>query len=174
MPMVHIDGFLLGDVDTSVRIYDASFFGTSTACELWAGSPGATGSVRFELPQSMIGKAIQLTVAGGLAKYYGVTLPINRLGVFHSVNLEFDRARHSGQSPFTPALRAAAEARVLASHRQAKYRNYALSVIFGLATVASVFIGLLISGIAGLAAGAALTITSLLLGNFASGWSRGV
>jgi len=174
MPMVHIDGFLPGDVDTSVRIYDASSFGTSAACELWAGIPGATGSVRFELPKSMIGKAIQLTAVGGLAKYYGVTLPITRLGVFHSVNLEFDRVLHSGQSPFTPALRTVAEARVLASHRQAKYRNYALTVLFGLATVASVYTGLLISGVAGLAAGAALTITSLLLGNYASGWSRGV
>ncbi len=103
--------------------------------------------MRFEPPKSMIGKAIQLTAVGGPAKYYGVTLPITRLGVFHSVNLEFERVLHSGQSPFTPALRAAAEARVLASHLQAKYRNYALTVLFGLATVASVYIGLLISGV---------------------------
>lgn len=174
MPNIHIDGFLPGDTRTSVRIYDAVSFGTADACELWAGNPDATGSVRFEVSRSMVGRSIQLTAVGGKAKYYGATLPVSRLGAFHIVSLEFDRILHSGQNPFTPKLRTEAEARVLASHRQAKYKNHLLTTIFAAATIASVYVGLLISGIPGLAAGATLTISSLLLGNYASGWSRGV
>lgn len=174
MPMVHIDGFLPGDTSTSVRVYDAASFGTSDARKLWEGTPNATGSVRFEIMRLMVGKSIQLTAVGGPAKYYGATLPVSRLGVFHTVNLEFDRVLHGNQNPFIPELRTAAEARVQASHRQAKYKNYLLTTLFAIATVASVYVGLLISGIIGTAGGAALTIASLLLGNYASGWSRGV
>ena len=81
---------------------------------------------------------------------------------------------HEGQNPFTTQLKASAEARVHASHRKARYKNYLLTSAFAVATVGSVYVGLAISGVLGLAAGAALTVASLLLGNYASGWSRGV
>lgn len=173
MPNIYIDGFLPGDTKTSIRIYDSAAFGTENACELWAGSPNSAGFVSFKLSRSMVGRSIQLTAVGGEAKYYGVTLLVSRLGVFHTASLEFDRVLHSGENPFTPKLQQEAEARVLKLHRNAKYNNYFLTLIFAVATIASVYVGLLISGIFGLAAGALLTIVSLLLGNYASGWSRG-
>lgn len=47
-------------------------------------------------------------------------------------------------------------------------------MIFAFVTIASPFAGLQIDGMAGLAAGCVLSIASLLLGNYASGFSRGL
>lgn len=174
MPTVHIDGFLPDDTSTLIHLYDAATFGTSAPRVLWAGSPDRTGSVRCKLGRSMVGESIQLVAVGGKAKYYGARLPVSRLGVFHTANLELDRVLHNGQNPFTTEFRCAAEERVLASHREARYKNYLLSVVFAVATIFSVYVGLVIPGILGLAVGALLTLTSLFLGNYASGWSRGV
>jgi len=59
-------------------------------------------------------------------------------------------------------------------YREAKHRNYLLTTLFIFVTVASPFIGLQIDGLPGLAAGCVLSVASLLLGNYASGFSRGL
>jgi hypothetical protein len=132
--------------------------------------------VRFSLPRALIGKSVQLTAIGGRAVYVGQELPVSRLGVFHTVSLQLDRAIHPNPDrPWLPINWLAQSQFVIRSlHREAKYRNILLTALFAVFTVCSVFVGLAIEGLPGLAAGAALTVAALFFGNYASGFSRGI
>lgn len=176
MPEAFINGFLPQDDGTIVRVFDAASFGHPGATLIWEGRADTTGMVKFSLVRAMVGQSIHLTAVGGLSKYYAVTLPVSWLGVFHTVSLEHDRIIHP-DSPLSVRSRdqqVAAQQKINDLHRSAKYRNYATTALFAIATVVSVFVGLLIEGLPGLVTGALLTITSLALGNYASGFSRGI
>ena len=176
MPHAYINGFPTVDDGTIVRAYDEATFGTSEAKLLWEGSPDKNGLVHFDLSRTLIGKQLQLTAIGGRSKYIGTKLPIGRLGVFHTVSLQVDRALgHTEQDMNLPANWFVASQNVIANcYREAKHKNYLLTAFFSVATIGSPFIGVYISGFPGVAAGAFLTVGSLVLGNYASGFSRGL
>jgi hypothetical protein len=176
----YINGFLTEDDGTNVRAYDPATFGTDKAKSklLWEGKPDKDGMVDFELDRALIGKQLKLTAAGGLSIYIDTTLPITRLGVFHTVFLQIDRvkegAEHGKHLPLPPNWFVTSQNVVANLYRKAKYQNYLLTVFFIIATIGSPFIGLQIVELAGLAAGCVLSVVSLLLGNYASGFSRGL
>lgn len=175
MPEAFINGFLPQDDGTVVRIFESATFGQPGARLIWEGQPDRTGMVQFSLARSMVGQSIHLTAVGGQSKYYATTLPVSWLGVFHTVFLEHDRVLHpdSTLSVRSRDQQVTAQQKINVLYRSARYRNYATTFVFAIATVASVFVGLLIEGLPGLVTGALLTITSLVLGNYASGFSRG-
>lgn len=176
MPHAYINGFPTEDDGTIVRAYDGATFGTSEAKLLWEGKPGKEGLVRFDLGRTLIGKQLQLTAIGGRSKYIGTTLPISRLGVFHTVALQVDRALgYTEQDMNLPPNWFVTSQNVIANlYRAAKHKNYLLTAFFSAATIASPFVGIYIEGFPGIAAGAFLSVGSLLLGNYASGFSRGL
>jgi hypothetical protein len=176
MPQAYINGFPTEDDGTIVRAHDGATFGTSEAKLLFEGKPGKDGLIRFDLSRSLVGKKLQLTAIGGRSKYIGTTLPISRLGVFHTVFLQVDRALgHTEQDMNLPSNWFVESQKVIAGlYREAKYKNYLLTAFFSVATIASPFIGIYIEGFPGIAAGAFLSIGSLLLGNYASGFSHGL
>ena len=176
MPRSYINGFKPYDDGTIVRVYKDKLVPTAKSELLWEGKPNTDGFVAFDVYPRLIGQVLRVTVAGGESKYHEIRLHVSRLGVFHTVQLEHDRVLFpNGPSQRSPAdYHVAAQATVRILHRQARYKNYLTTGVFAVATIGSVFIGLAIQGLPGLAAGAALTIASLLLGNYASGFSRGV
>jgi hypothetical protein len=176
MPRAYINGFPTKDDGTIVRAYDAATFGTSEAIILWEGRPGKDGLAHFDLSHALIGKQLQLTAIGGRSKYIGTTLPISRLGVFHTVALQVDRALgHTEQDMNLPSNWFVTSQNVISNlYRDAKHKNYWLTAVFSAATIAGPFIGIYVEGFPGIAAGAFLSVGSLLLGNYASGFSRGL
>ena len=176
MPHAYINGFPTEEDGTIVRAYDGATFGTSGAKLLWEGNPGKDGLVHFDLSRTLIGKTLQLTAIGGRSKYIGTILPISRLGVFHTVALQVDRALgHTEQDMNLPSNWFVTSQNVIANlYREAKHKNYLLTAFFSVTTIASPFVGSYIAGLPGIGAGAFLTVGSLLLGNYASGFSRGL
>lgn len=176
MPHAYINGFKSYDDGTIVRVYEDNSFGTGKSVLVWDGKPTTEGMVAFDVRRGLIGQALRLTAVGGESKYHGTKLPVSRLGIFHTVQLEHDRAifPNGPSMPALPDSHVSAQAAIQTLHRNAKYRNYLMTAVFATATVGSVFIGLAINGVPGLAGGAVLTIASLMLGNYASGFSRGV
>lgn len=176
MPHAYINGFKPYDDGTIVRVYEDNSVGTGKSVLLWEGKPTTEGMVAFDVRRGLICQTLRLTAAGGESKYLETKLPVSRLGIFHTVQLEHDRTifPNGPGVPALPVSQVSAQATIQTLHRNAKYRNYLLTAVFATATVGSVFIGLLIDEIPGLAAGAGLTIASLVLGNYASGFSRGV
>jgi hypothetical protein len=176
MPHAYINGFKSYDDGTIVRVYEGNSVGTGKSVLAWDGKPTTEGMVAFDVSRGLVGQALRLTAAGGESKYHETRLPVSRLGVFHTVQLEHDRVIFpDGPSrPAPPDSHVNAQGAIQTLHRNAKHQNYLMTAVFAIATVGSVFIGLAIDGISGLAVGAVLTIASLMLGNYASGFSRGI
>ena len=176
MPRAYINGFPNEDDGTIVCAYDGTTFNASDAKRLWKGKPDKDGLVHFDLSRTLIGKQLQLTAIGGRSKYIGTTLPISRLGVFHTVALRVDRALgYTEQDMNLPPNWFVESQGVIANlYREARHNNYLLTAVFSVATIASPFVGLYIKGFSGLVVGCVLSVGSLLLGNYASGFSRGL
>ncbi len=176
MPRAYINGLTIEDDGTIVRAYVRAD-DAKAKLFFWEGKPDKDGLVAFKLNRALIGKQLQLTVAGGRAKYIDTKIPITRLGVFHTVSLQIDRALlgYTEQGMLLPPNWSVTSQNVMANlYREAKHQNYLLTALFSLVTVASPFVGLQIDGLLGLAAGCVLSVASLLLGNYASGFSRGL
>jgi hypothetical protein len=176
MPTAYINGLPPQD-GTNVAAFSAEDWGQTERAEaVWRGTPNESGMVTFFLPPRLIGKSIQVVVIGGRAEYLGQRLPVSRLGVFHTVSLRLDRTIYpdSREPLLPPDWFVQSQSAIHRLHRHAKYKNYIMTSAFAIATVASVYAGLLIDGLPGLAVGAGLTVASLGLGNYASGFSRGL
>ena len=176
MPNVYINGFKAYDDGTTVRVYEVNSDKTGKSVVLWEGKPTSEGMVTFDIRRGFIGQALKVTAAGGESKYLEMKLTVRRLGIFHTVQLEHDRLIFpDGPSlPTPPNSRVSAQETIQTLHRNAKYKNYVMTAVFALITVGSVFIGMAIDGVLGTAVGAVMAITSLVLGNYASGFSRGI
>jgi hypothetical protein len=176
MQHAYINGFFPQADGTIVRVYEETTFGTPEAKLVWEGRPDSNGMVSFAVPRRLSGKQARLTAIGGRSLYVGTTLPVSRLGIFHTVTLQLDRVTNPGLHDLGLPHGWGVESQrtIQGLYRSAKYKNYVLTAVFIVVTVASPFIGLAADGYPGLAAGCGLSIASLLLGNYATGFSRGL
>lgn len=176
MQHAYINGFFPQADGTIVRVYEETTFGTPESKVVWEGRPDSNGMVSFAVPRSLFGKQVRLTAIGGRSLYIGTTLPVSRLGIFHTVTLQLDRVTnpdlHDLGLPHGWIV--ASQKTIQELYRSVKYKNYVLTAFFVLITAVGPFIGLAIDGFPGLAVGCVLSIVSLLIGNYATGFSRGV
>ena len=172
---VWVNGFLPFADGTIVTAFDASTFGTEHAVAIWTGTPDANGMVSFRIARRMAGRALAVVAVGGRAQYLRDEVPVTHLGAFHTVSLRLDRVMHGAAEDLRAPTDwpATSQRRIQDIHRHARYRNYLLALVFAIATVLSVFVGTVIDGLGGIFAGASLTIISLVLGSYATGFLRG-
>jgi len=177
MLAAHINGMPPdGEIETKVIIHDGRTWPGSGAVKLWEGKTDSNGEVHISLPKDLKNKHIHLWVMHDHFEHLSEEIPVTDLGLFHTVRLTIstlhDRVKPLAINPQEAYKLGQFKMRDL--YRKARYRNYFIKFVFPIISVAAVFVGWFIAGIQGLAIGCVLSILSLLLGSYATGYEKGI
>jgi len=174
---VHIYGLPPGDKTKSrIIIFDGKTFGTNEAIRLAGGEPDNDGTFVCGLPSSYRGIEIMLSINADEYVEMQERLPLESLGVFHTVKLQKETNSFYSVTykyPVEPAQwYKKSQKRMRQAYRQARHKNHVLKGIGAAATIGAAFVGWFVAGILGLVAGCALAIFLILIARYTSGQDK--